>query len=265
MEDALAFTDELLPLSEEALPILDRGAHWSEKFKEDLYDFSDPQFARQNRQGKFAFRAIPLTKGYFMIVSPRDYKKMTRYSDGSPKKWHAKIDLDREGNVTKVYARRRGEKSLGEPNDVYAHREIVSLHSAGIVDHRNGWGLDNRRCNLQQTSHSRNMSNCVRVRSVHHGLLPGVERRGNRFGGIRAKRLSKVQVKVIRSKRTWITQEPAAAWYRNQLKRLHKRVDWASDPKSVNYPVFPPRMDSEPISSRSRKVSSATHMEDIPY
>jgi hypothetical protein len=50
----------------------------------------------------------------------------------------------------------------------------------------------------------------------------------------------------IRSKRSWLTPEPAARWYRNQLKKLCGNLAWAHQPHSVDYPVLPPRVESEP-------------------
>ena len=190
-----------------------------------------------------------------MIVPKWAYRKMTRHTDGRPKRWCVKIDLDRDGNIIGVYAQRRGRD--GEPRSVYAHRELLGvLGGSGDVDHINGWSLDNRgdlqdSVNLDYVGHDLNISNALRTRTVNSGLPRGVEKRGlnkkgqPRYGGIRCKRLGPNRVQVVRSKRTWLTPEPAARWYQNQLKKIHKRVTWVHSPKSVNYPVFPPTWESK--------------------
>lgn len=230
---------------------------WWQRFKDmDRYDWNDPGFLKRNK-GKHAFLPIPLTQGFFMIVPKRAYRKMTKCSDGSPKKWCVKIDRDKkDGSILKVYAMRRGRKE--EPRSVYAHRELldVLLEGSGDVDHINGWSLDNRgdskhSVNLDYVSTSLNGSNALRARTVNIGLPRGVQQRGKNkkgqllYRGIRAKRLGKNRVLVVRSKRTWLSPEPAARWYQNQLKKIHKRTNWAHAPLTVNYPVFPPTWESK--------------------
>jgi len=224
--------------------------HWLELFRNlDEYDWNDPTFKKLNK-GKFAFRPIPLTKGYFMIVAPRNYRRMTLFPDGKKKKWHARERLDEKNNLVSVYACRRGRGD--EPKDVYAHRELRGcIFSSVPVDHVNGYGLDNRmEPNLRVTNRNgENNHNAVRQRTVHLGLPPGVERCGPKdtlYRGIRSIRLGPKKVLTIRSKRMWKTPEPAARWYQNQLKKLHNRVNWAHSPTTVNFPKFPPRMEQEP-------------------
>lgn len=246
---------------------------WWLRYQYDLYDWDDPNFKKANR-GKNAFRPIPLTHGYCMLVSPPDYRRMTQYPDGSPKTWYAKIDRDERGNILKVYARRHGRDD--EPKYVYAHRELINcLHKSGTVDHVNGEGLDNRKkVNLHWHKNRRvNNHNVVRKRKANIGLPAGVEPRGKNssgiplYGGIRCVRLGPHRVKVIRTKRTWKSPQPAARWYQNQLKRLHnKRSSWVSNPYSVNYAVMPPRMESEPLPLPSRRrVRVEKQFEEIPF
>lgn len=239
-----AFDEELLdkPIPVQRVYEPDPLEHWSYNFKDShTYDWNDPWLRKKNL-GKFAFRVIDLTKGYFMIVSPRDYKRMTTYSDGKPKKWYAHVLKSPKGDIDTVYARRRGRGD--EPKDVYAHRELLNcLNDSREGDHVNGYGLDNRRCNLLLTRH--NSKNKVSVRTVHHGLPRGVERRGvggKFFGGIRVKRLSRTKIRTIRSKRIWRTPEPAARWYANQTKRICGDRPWIYDPKTVDFPDFPRKL-----------------------
>lgn len=224
---------------------------WDWRFKFIQYDWDDIGFIRKNH-GEHAYRTIPLTQGYFMIVSPHDYRRMTRFPDGSPKRWTANVQRHpRTGEITKVYAYRHGRAD--EPTTVYAHRELVGcLEDPGVVDHKNGWGLDNRRgtqarpVNLRYTSQSENLHNALRSRSTNLSLPRGVEpRKKNRrglqmYGGMYCKR-SGEKVRTVRSKRLWLTPEPAGRWYESQMRKLHrKRTAWAHNPESVSYPVFPP-------------------------
>ena len=251
------------------------GEHWSEKFRNmDKYDWNDPKWLAQNK-GKYAFLPIPLTQDYFMIVSPKDYKRMTTYPDGRPKKWYASVKRDKEGNLVGLYGGRSGRGD--EPAYVGAHRELLHcLDAKGPVDHVNQWGLDNRagtsRCpvNLILESVAVNMYNAVRYRWVHIGLLRGVEKRGvnkegkQRYGGVRARRLGKNKVKTYRSKRTWLKEWFAHRWYLNQIKRLSGgRTSWAHRPETVHFPKFPPPMDSEP--ARPRRTRRNKVLEDIPF
>lgn len=224
----------------------------------ERYDWDDPGFKRRNK-GKYAIVPIPLTQGYFMVVHPSKYRRMTTYPDGSPMKWYAKIDREKGSDrIVKVYARRRGRKALGEPNEVYAARYVTDmLDSKQDIDHVNGWSLDNRyinkkdRVNLEPVSSSKNGSNAFRSRVKNFDLQRGVERRGKTkdgrplYGGTLRIRRGPKTVDCIRSKRKWTSQAPAHQWYLNQLKRRHRRDTWAFASLSVTYPLFPPLMDSE--------------------
>jgi len=253
----------------------EKQPHWSEKFKYDQYDWNDPEFVRKNH-GLGSYVPILLTQGYFMMVCRRDYRLAAQYHDGKPKKWHAKVLRDPEGNVTGIYACRGGRRREGEPKSVYAHKELKGcILVSGIVDHKNGWGLDNRAVvNLSRTTYGVNGSNTAfRKRTKNHGLPRGVElvRKGPKkgwFRGIRAKRLGPHRVHVFRSKRVWPTPEPAARWYQNQLKRLYNgRKSWAHNPTTVNFPIFPPLLEAE-LSTRShrlREISRSEVHHDVPF
>ena len=252
-EDALA-DDGLLFLEEPIIEVsLSSAPHWVEKFYDmNKYDWNDPDFVRQNR-GDNAFLPVPLTQGFFMIVPKRMHTRLTKYPDGTPKKWTVKIDLNKQtGKIIKVYGRRQGRGD--EPETVYISREIMGvMHGRGDVDHVNGRSLDNRLSsegNLAYISVRQNMSKAFRTRKVNHDLQRGVELRGkNRrgeqmYGGtLRIRRGAKV--KAVRSKVRWASQERAHTWYLNQLKKRFKRVNWAFNSVSVTYPTFPPLMESE--------------------
>lgn len=244
---------------------------WHARYQYDLYDWNDPWFKKLNK-GKDSYRAIPLTKGYFMIVDTRDYRRMTEFPDSTRKRWYADVKyFPDERSIKSIYARRSGRGD--EPANVYAHREVLDcLHDPGEGDHINGEGLDNRQSNLLYVSRSQNIHNTVRTRPVFTGLPRGVVLRGkNRlgqqlYGGQRCVRRGK-KVKTFRTKRTWLSPEPAAKWYQNQLKKLHRRSIWAHKPKSFTQAVFPPRIESEPIPFPLSKVGKVakTDIEEIPF
>jgi hypothetical protein len=79
-------------------------------------------------------REIPLTQGYVAIVDDRDYEALIQH------KWRAS-----PGGCT-VYAVR--EVKVG------GKRTSLLMHK-----HKNGNGLDNRRANLRESTHSQNMRN----------------------------------------------------------------------------------------------------------
>ena len=122
--------------TDQALPESQPSESWWEYFRLDAFDWEDPEFVRANR-GRYAYRVVPISQGYCMLVSPHDYKRMTTHKDGSRKRWRVKIDRDAEGNISGVYALRTGRGD--EPKTVYAHRELLNcLYDKGEVDHLNG-------------------------------------------------------------------------------------------------------------------------------
>ncbi len=254
-----AFNGELLettPLSIRPRYEPDPEDHWNLQFKDFAkYDWQDPWFKKQNLK-KYAFRVIELTKGYFMIVSPRDYKRMTQFPDGKKKCWHTKIDNDPEGNIIGVYARRHG-RGL-EPSVVYAHRELLNCFLLpGKVDHVNGYGLDNRMCNLHYVEEGNGENNTNSIRSRAEDLPQGVERRSKIkecFGGKVCVRLSKKKVVTIRSEESWGTPEPASQWYLKKLDEIYGSRLWAHNLTEENYPEFPRRLPSSIIEHAGEEV-----------
>jgi hypothetical protein len=103
---------------------------------------------RRMRYG-YAFRKIPLTQGYFAIVDPQDYQRLSRY------KW--RLCRTRGKNV--LYA----ERSIRLPGGKYArilmHRQLIEAPEGYVIDHINGCGLDNRRANLRLATVAQNAWN----------------------------------------------------------------------------------------------------------
>ena len=88
-------------------------------------------------------KEIELTKGKVAIVDDQDHSALNHF------RWYA----HRSGS--KMYAATTAKnRSL-----VYMHRIILDAQPGYEVDHENGNGLDNRRCNLRLCRHADNLHN----------------------------------------------------------------------------------------------------------
>lgn len=92
-------------------------------------------------------KTIPLTKGLVALVDDEDYKWAMQF------KWYATVY--RDGNI---YVRRR-QMENGINRSIRMHREIMNASPGTEVDHKNGSGLDNRRCNLRFCTRKQNQQN----------------------------------------------------------------------------------------------------------
>lgn len=105
----------------------------------------------------YAFRRIPLTQGYFAIVDPQDYQRLSRY------KWR----LCRTKGKNVLYAERSIRLPGGKYSRLLMHRQVLSSPKGRligalegyIIDHINGCGLDNRRANLRLATVAQNAWN----------------------------------------------------------------------------------------------------------
>jgi hypothetical protein len=97
---------------------------------------------------------IPLGDGHYAYVDAADYEWLSQW------KWHT------QGG----YAVRYEKKKL-----IYMHRQIMDAPKGMVVDHINGNGLDNRRCNLRICTQLQNSQNSRRRRpgkSQFRGVFP---------------------------------------------------------------------------------------------
>lgn len=110
---------------------------------------------------------IPLTKGFVSVVDDEDADALL------PFKWNASV---RKGRVYALRGWRVG-KGFGH---AYIHRvvaERMGLDIKGkVVDHINGDGLDNRRCNIRAVTTRENIRNQRGPLASINGV-PGVVRR----------------------------------------------------------------------------------------
>jgi len=228
--------------------------HSSELFRKSRYDWAHPDWLARDLTDPFAWVPIFLNQDYFMMVSTSAYERMTLYPEGGQKSWNVNIQRHPEdGSVRQVYAKRTGRK--GEPQLVYAHREIVgAIHASRfqLVDHKNGLKLDNRgtedmEINLRWVGHGLNERNKTpgSKRRTHLGLPTGVEPLAN--GKYRGQICvaTKGGRDALRSEEQWDTPEPAAAWYQAQLEKRYGPQEGVHRPTSVNWPVFPPEMGDQ--------------------
>lgn len=100
------------------------------------------------------FVLLDLTKGYQAKLDPEDYEQAKMLN------WQCQV-----GKYTQ-YA-----WSGCRPNRIGLHRFIMKPSPDMCVDHINGDGLDNRRCNLRICTHAQNMIN---VRRKPRNLMRGV-------------------------------------------------------------------------------------------
>ncbi len=90
-------------------------------------------------------KSIRLTRGVVALVDDADYARL------SQRKWFARLCVGRL-----FYA-----ASGRWPNTVHMHREILDAPAELQVDHINGDGLDNRRCNLRLATRQQNIANAL--------------------------------------------------------------------------------------------------------
>jgi hypothetical protein len=118
-------------------------------------------------------RRIPVGQGLFATVDAADYRRLRQY------KWYAY----RRGRRIYAVCRTRGKT-------VYMHRMIMRPRKGYLVDHIDGNGLNNRRCNLRVCTAAQNRANsrpCGGV-SGYVGVYPkgnkwraGITHRGKQY------------------------------------------------------------------------------------
>jgi HNH endonuclease len=107
-------------------------------------------------------RKIRLTKGKFALVDDADYKSLSKF------KWH--ID---QHEATCYAHRTPWVHGKNRSRTIRMHRQIMGFPK-GLVDHRNGNGLDNRRRNLRLATKSQNSANSRRLSSRNTSGFRGV-------------------------------------------------------------------------------------------
>lgn len=114
---------------------------------------------------------VPLTKGYFAVISAFDVPAVGEYH------WGVRVDP----RAHTQYAGRSVERD-GIRTTILLHRFIGDLMGLGLahdVDHENGNGLDCRRSNLRDATRSQNVWNARRSLNNSTGIK-GVTRHRSR-------------------------------------------------------------------------------------
>ena len=102
----------------------------------------EDQAAMMGPESDPSVRRIPLGHGLFATVDADDYEELSKY------KWYA----SRPGRIVYAVCRTRGRM-------VYMHRMIMRPGRGYVVDHIDGNGLNNRRCNLRVCTRRQNQGN----------------------------------------------------------------------------------------------------------
>lgn len=230
----------------EPLPEIHRHEEpWIDKFLYDRYDWSN---------FKASYGVIMLNRGYFMMVDKRSLRRFQRAG-----KWSVHIRYDREGNFVAAYAVSRINGKL-----VYAHRLAVKAALSEIVDHGNGYGLDNRIRNLRATTQSFNCGNAMRREHTKHTDLPtGVARITNKYG---FRYRAQIQVRGVRHYSGYYKDAlKAGKWY----ERMHRKFfpirakAWLATERRE--PIFPPeRKSRDEFHPLPGEIQEANELE-IPF
>ncbi len=97
---------------------------------------------------------LPLSQGLVAIIDEQDYPILSQY------RWCA-------AKCRHTFVACRGTWRDGRTKKVYLHRLIMNAPQNSLVDHINGDGLDNRRCNLRICTKKENNRNRTRMQSLN--------------------------------------------------------------------------------------------------
>ena len=119
-------------------------------------------------------KEISLTKGMVALVDDEDFDYINQW------KWYADFRKDRN---TLYAARAERDTILGwkRQHKVFMHRVIMDTPEGLVTDHINHNGLDNRKCNMRNVTHSQNGMNRAGAAKNNRLGIRGVERTLNGF------------------------------------------------------------------------------------
>lgn len=157
-------SNEANRLSHEGLPAPRLGAHHTDDAKEKLR-VSQTGVAEVERDiivqptcGKY--KIISLTRGHIAFVDACDYERI------NASLWISHPDKN------SFYAQRALPRENGIQKNEKMHHAIVGVPPKGLmIDHINGNGLDNRKCNLRVVT---NRLNCMNRHQLYSSRYPGV-------------------------------------------------------------------------------------------
>ncbi len=172
----------------------------------------------RRRKFGYDFRRIDLGEGWWTILDAEDYYRLNDF------KWSI------GGTGNKFYAVRGTKTGTERAKIVSLHREIMKPPAGLLVDHRNGFSLDNRRENLRLATHSQNQFNKAKTCS----------KTSSRYIGVYFEKCSGLWVVQIKHRRKRIflgrfdseidaarAYDAAAQRYRGEFARLNFPQDLA--------------------------------------
>ena len=139
--------------------------------------------------------SITLGTGESVLVDPEDYARLSQL------KWW------RHGNKNRAYARRRVYINGKEDHRTFMHREILPPSEGLEIDHINGNGLDNRKCNLRLCTRMQNQYN----RNKQNKGNPSSKYKGVAFSKRSDKWVAYIRVKGLRIHLGYFENETDAA------------------------------------------------------
>lgn len=110
------------------------------------YSEAEARYAKQLMDPNV--RVIRLTKGQVTIVDSSDYERLSQWN------WHANWSCGKQGYYASRYVGKQRIYMQGEIMGLHQRRSAAKRHKL-VVDHKNGDPCDNRRCNLQIISRSK--------------------------------------------------------------------------------------------------------------
>lgn len=154
-----------------------------------------------NRDAELVAAEIPLTNGMVALVDAQDFERLSQYS------WRARKG-SKPGGPELYYASRRVPSAAGRGPEIHMHHDLLG---PGLVDHKDGNGLNNQRSNLRHCTQSQNLANA----------RFGSKGKTSRFRGVsfhRAKGRWQAQSKLNQKKvhlGRFVSEEEAARAYDN--------------------------------------------------
>ena len=106
-------------------------------------------------------KKIPISDDAFALVDDKDYPYLIQF------RWYIQKQRHR------YYARRR-KRIDGRTREIRMHRVIAKARPGEEVDHVNGDGLDNRKCNLRIATAAQNQWNRSKQRGKYTSKYKGV-------------------------------------------------------------------------------------------
>lgn len=109
-------------------------------------------------------KEIKISKGYVTIVDDEDYEDLIQF------KWFAEVRSN-----TQIYTHRNAGSGRKDVRIERMHRRIMKAPKGVNIDHINGNGLDNRKCNLRLATTAQNGQNVgkrSRNKSGYKGVSP---------------------------------------------------------------------------------------------